>query len=323
MLMQHRVGFATLLGVALALAHGGARAQDYEPGVDVDVDAPDVDVDVPTPDVDVDVDAPTPDVDVDVQTPRYQPDVDIEARPPIEEMEVEMPAEVDRDWVFIEALGGYGVQFGETDYLPAGAPGDWMHPIVHGWDVGGTAGFLVDENVALIASYDYTNARSRHGAINGVVDDIQGSIDYHTIVGGLRLYVPVGFGRLRGELAGGVILPYETELEFQYAPGLAPAGISGTGTRVDEYSVGFGGQAALGYDFPIVGGLYFATQVRYRLFEAENSGEETRLTNFVTDFGAQPPSATTTTIRYGDGAAQPATNSVQDVRLQVGLGWQF
>lgn len=227
------------------------------------------------------------------------------------------------DMFFVEATGAYGVQFGETDYLPAGAVGDWQHPIVHGYSVGATAGFMIMPSMALIAEYDYTSAQSRTGRIDGLLDEVQGEIDYHTITAGARFFVPLPYGSFQAELGAGVVLPFETELRFQYAPTLAPVGISGTGTRIDEYSVGFGAHALFGYLIPIGDVFYSSLNVKFRTFESENSGERTRLTNFVTDFEGQPPTATTGEVRYGDGAARPSTNSVQDVRLQIALGARF
>ena len=230
-----------------------------------------------------------------------------------------------RPHVLIEASGAYGVQFGTTDYLPSGAPGQWQHPIVHGFGVGGTAGVVLDPAVALVANYEYSNARSRHGQLTGVIDDVQGSIDYHTIVAGVRLMAPLPFGALQAELAGGVLLPYETLLEVTYGPALGqlPTPITGTGTRITHYSVGFGGHALMGYRIPLGDMFHLALNVKYRLFESENSGETTELNNFVTDYEALPPTATTATIPHGENAAQPTTNSVQDVRGQLVLGAMF
>lgn len=228
--------------------------------------------------------------------------------------------------VFVEGTGSYGVQFGETSYLPSGAPGQYMHPIVHGFAVGGTAGvFVVHDTVALVANYEYTNARSRHGSITGVLDDVQGSIEYHTATVGMRLRAPTGFGAFHAEAAGGVVFPYETELQFDYGAALTqlPTPITGTGLRTDHYSVGFGGSALIGYEIPIFDCFYLAVNAKLRLFEAENAGETTDLDNVVTDFAATPPTATDATIAYGNGAAQPSTNSVQDVRLQLALGAAF
>lgn len=246
----------------------------------------------------------------------------------VEEVEVETVRRAETydgrpDHVFVEANGAYGVQFGETDYLPAGTVGDWQHPIVHGFSVGATAGFMVMPSVALIASYDYSRAQSRIGQIDGLLDEVQGEIDYHTITAGARFFVPLPYGSFQAELGVGVVLPFETELRLQYAPTLAAVGISGTGTRIDEYSVGVGAHALFGYLIPIGDIFYGAINVKLRTFESENSGERTRLTNFVTDFEGQPPTATTGEVRYGDGAAQPSTNSVQDVRLQIALGARF
>jgi hypothetical protein len=230
-----------------------------------------------------------------------------------------------RPLVLIEGTGGYGFQFGETEYLPSGAGDIYQHPMVHGYSVGGTLGVFLDPNLALIATYEYASAQSSRGDVPGVIDRIEGSIDFHTATAGLRLYHPIGFGRIRGELALGVLFPYSTELTVTHGAGLTqlPMPITGEGTRRDNYSVGFGGHAALGYEFPIVAGLYGALQVKYRLFQSENSGETTELRNFVTDYEAAPPRAVDATITHGDGAERPVTTSVQDVRLQATLGWMF
>jgi hypothetical protein len=227
--------------------------------------------------------------------------------------------------VFIEATGSYGIQFGRTDYLPSGGLTNYEHPIVHGFGVGATAGVNLIPGVALMANYEYSNARSRKGWIPGIIDEVQGKIDYHTIVAGLRLSVPAGIGFFQAELAVGVLLPFETELNITYGPQLAglPTPITGTGTMISNYSVGFGGHGMLGYRIPIIGGLYTAINLKLRTFESENSGETTQLSNFVTDFTAQPPTATTAEISFGEGAARPTTQSVQDVRLQLALGGEF
>lgn len=227
--------------------------------------------------------------------------------------------------LFIEATGAYGVQFGRTDYLPAGATADYQHPIVHGFGVGGTVGVSLIPGLAVIANYEYSNARSRHGSLQGVIDDVQGSIDYHTVVAGLRLSVPAGPGFFQAELAGGVVMPFHTELEITYGAALAglPTPITGTGTMISNYSVGFGGHGMIGYRIPIFGPLYTALNIKLRTFESENAGETNELRNFVTDFEALPPTAITADVPRGDGAARPTTNSVQDVRLQLAIGAEF
>lgn len=226
---------------------------------------------------------------------------------------------------FAELTGGYGVQFGETDYLPAGTPGDYQYPLVHGLTVGGAAGVMLSPNIALVGVYDYTWATTPTGSVTGVVDSIRGRVDYHTAALGLRIYVPLDFGRVRAEMGLGLLFPFHTELELQYGPmlGQLPTPVVGSGTMVDNYSIGFGGHAALGYEVPITPNLYVALNLRYRLYETENSGETTTLTNFVTDFGAVPPTPVTAEIPHGDGMATPHAYSVQDVRLQLGFGGGF
>jgi hypothetical protein len=142
----------------------------------------------------------------------------------------------------------------------------------------------------------------------------------------LRLYVPVGYGWFSGELAVGVAFPYTKRLEFVYNQALAPAGITGTGERVENFSVGFGGHAQIGYQLPIVPGLYLGFSLKYKLFESENSGETSEFRNFLDLDGLAEGGAPTTvdaTIEHGDGAARPMTDSVQEVRFQLSLGVGF
>jgi hypothetical protein len=222
---------------------------------------------------------------------------------------------------FVEAHGGYGAQIGVTDYLPDGAQEQYEFPYVHGYSVGATAGVMLHRDIAIIATYEYAAAESIPGELPGVIDQVYGALDYHTAVLGVRLYQSVGFGRVRAEVGGGVLFPFATRLEVEHGAGLAPLGIMGTGTRVENYSVGFGGQAALGYDMPLAVGLYLGIQARVKLFQSENSGETTEYTNFVTDYSA--PEAIDATIEHGDGRERPHTTSVQEARLQLALGYSF
>ena len=237
---------------------------------------------------------PTPAYSTQHPTPAYAADEDITY--------VE-PAPPPRHMFFLEATGAYGIQFGDTPYLPSGGPTDYQHPIVHGFGVGGTAGvYVIPDTLAIIANYEYDRSISREGVLTGVLDEVQGLIQYHTAMLGLRLRVPVGFGAIRAEVSGGVLFPFQTELSYQYGAGLSqlPTPITGTGTRTDFYSVGFGGSGLIGYEMPLFGPLYLAINIRLRTFQTENSGERTELRNFVTDFTALPPTAT-------DGRSRTAT----------------
>lgn len=227
--------------------------------------------------------------------------------------------------VFVEANGGGGLQIGNTDYLPSGSPTDFQFPWVGGYGVGATAGVMLGGPIALIASYEFDQSWTRTGSIAGVLNEVQGQISYHTAVAGLRLYVPTGFGAFRGSLAVGLIFPFSTQLQFEYGPALAqlPQAITGTGTSITNYSVGYGGVARIGYQIPIAGPIYTALDVELQAFQSENSGETQRLNNFVTDFTAQPPVATTATLRYGDNGLRPHTEGVTAGRLMLALGAQF
>ncbi len=231
--------------------------------------------------------------------------------------------EADRTVGFIEAQGGYGFQVGNLEYVPDGAGGDWKHPLVNGPAVGGTIGFHLAPNIALVANYEWTKAWSRKGEVPGILDEVQGKVDYHTVTAGFRLREPAGPGAVRAELGAGVVLPFETELELDYGAGLAQAGITGRGTQIENYNIGIAGHAQLGYEIPIGDVFYIALDLKLKVAQSSNEGKTTELRNFVTDFEAFPPTAVTTNIRHDDGAAQPTTYSLQSGRGMLTLGARF
>lgn len=237
----------------------------------------------------------------------------------------EAPAQTYPSTMLFELSGAYGLQVGETDYLPAGTPGDYQHPLANGPAIQGMVGVMVDPHVALFGAYRYTWATTVHGETTGVLDSVRGTVDYHTAEAGVRLFAPLEFGRLRGELAIGVAFPFHSRLEVQYGPALTqlPMPITGTGSRVSNYSVGIGGHAGVGYDLPLTENFYLGLGLQYSVFQSENSGETTDYTNFVTDYGATPPTAVTASVAHGDGEAAPHTYSVQDFRLHLSVGGGF
>jgi len=225
--------------------------------------------------------------------------------------------------VTVEVMGGWGVQLGETEYLPDGAPTDFQHPFVSGWSAGATAGWLFARDLALIATYEYRTASSVEGSVTGVIDRVQGSVMYHTAVLGLRLYRDLGPGRLRADMGVGVAFPFETETEYDWGDGLAPAGISGSGTRTDEYAIGFGVAGQVGYEVDVGGPVFIGLGIELRAFQSNNNDEQTRLDNVVTDLTAVPPVAVDATIDYGDGQAQPSTYAVADLGFRLAVGARF
>lgn len=233
------------------------------------------------------------------------------------------PPEERRSIGFVEASGAYGFQLGTTDYLPDGAAQQYQHPLVNGYAVGASAGYFLTPALAVVVSYEYAAASSREGDVDSVLTRVQGELDYHTLVAGLRLLHPLGFGALRAEIGLGVVLPYETRLEVDYGPALAPAGIAGTGSVTEDHGLGVGGHAVLGYEMPIHGPLYVAANLKLQVFQSGNDGEQTRLRNYVTDLSASPPAAVDADADHGDGEAQPTTHSVQAARLQLALGVRF
>lgn len=292
--VTHRLIALTVI-CGLALNAGTARAQDAE--VDVDVQPP---ATPPPPDtVVVRQETVTAEVDVDDDDDFYDDSI-----------------------FFAEAFGGGGFQLGDTEYLPSGTPGDWQFPVVYGFTVGGTVGLMLSDDIAVIVSYGYQRAQTRDGDLENVIENVEGRIDYHTAILGLRLYVPTGFGAFRGELGVGFVFPHSTELQIDYGPALAllPEPITGTGFRVTDFSFGYGGQARIGYEIRVFGPLYLALDLQLQVFQAENAGEVTELRNFVVDFAAMPPTAVNAVIRHGDGEERPETRGVGSGNLMLSVG---
>lgn len=216
-----------------------------------------------------------------------------------------------------EVTGGWGLQLGDTEYLPDGAAGQYKFPFFSGFQGGASAGWLFMPDLALIGTYEYWTSSSIEGSVTGAIDRVQGAVRYQTATVGLRLYRDLGPGRLRGDMSAGLIFPFETTVEYDWGAALAPAGISGTGTRTDRYKLGYGLQAALGYEVPIYRQAFIAAALELRAFQSNNKGEDMSLDNMVMDFSAPTP------IDVTMETTQPTTYSVQDLGLRVGVGTRF
>lgn len=227
---------------------------------------------------------------------------------------------------FIELTGGYDVQIGDIEYLPDGSPDDFKYPYVDGYFLGGTLGLNLKRGIALVGKYEYAQAWTPTGDIAGVLDEVQGEIDYHTATVGLRLSKQAGAGRVMVQFSAGIIFPFETKLEYTYGPALAmlPEGaITGRGSRTENFSLGYGGHGMVGYEFPFTERIYLGLGIELSSFQSENKGETTVFENFVTDFEAERPIAIDATIEHGDGQARPETRAVQSARGHLSLGVRF
>jgi hypothetical protein len=225
---------------------------------------------------------------------------------------------------FIEATGNWGLQIGRTPYVPDEAADQFKHPLTNGFGVGGTVGWRMTQGLAVIANYQYARSDSRDGSVQGVLDNIEGRISYQTLVIGLRLYRSAGRGRVFADMAAGLIFPFSTRLKYTYGAALAPAGITGTGRRKDEYGLGPGVRAGFGYAYDFAPNLYVGSYLGFEAFESNNNGEKTIFENFVEDFTAMPPTATNATVEYdNDGGPQPDTYGVAAARLFLTLGLRF
>ena len=256
---------------------------------------------------------------------QYQPDQEPAYQQPVYQQPVyqqPQPEQGPPQAGFIEAGGDWGFQLGPQDYVPDGTPGSSKHPLTNGFGFNATAGIGIGHGLYLIGDYAYGQATSRKGTINDVLDRVQGSINYQTLDAGMRMTRDAGPGALYGELGLGVMLPFETKLELDYGPALAPAGITGTGIKKDHYTWGLGGHGEFGYQLFLGRSAYLATGLRLQTFESNNDGEKTELTNFVED--PANPVPVTATINHGTSrAVSPTAYSVQDIRLHADLGVRF
>jgi hypothetical protein len=230
----------------------------------------------------------------------------------------------DRPVGFTEVVGGWGFQLGTTPYIPRGD--GFNHPLTNGPSVGAGAGLALTDTLFVVGDYSFTQARSVHGEIPGAVDEIEAGIHYQTVTAGLRSVCGHGPGRVYGEMTAGVLLPFDTEVRYTYNERLAPepVGISGVGTKRDEYNAGYGAQASMGYQRLLGDRFYVSGLLKVRAFTTSNVDRKTTLDNFVTDWTALPPAAVDATTTYEtDGENQPSTYSVQDGRVYLSVGAYF
>ncbi|MDB4957092.1 MAG: hypothetical protein JWO36_4661 [Myxococcales bacterium] len=225
---------------------------------------------------------------------------------------------------FIEVSGNWGLQFGTLPYLPDAVPGKTKQPLANGWGAGATAGLALVPDLAVFVDYRYGTAGTRHGELTGALTDVQGTIRFHAFTAGLRIARELGPGRFFAQLGVGAVLPFHTTITLVYAPELAAIAITGTGVQRDEYNVGYGAQGALGYHEDLGPSVYLGVDLRLETFESSNNGRDTVFSNFVTDFTVQRPAPISTTLHHSTTDAVPPTNySIQDVRIEVSLGYGF
>lgn len=228
--------------------------------------------------------------------------------------------------LFAEASGAFGMQLGEQSYLPT-ADGQYMHPMTSGYAVGATAGWQFMPDLALAGTWEYASANSRNGEVTNALDDVEGTITYHTVALGARWTRPMGPGRLYGELGAGVIMPFETRVHYDYAAAMGglPTPILGTGDKIDEYNLGVGAYGQLGYQLDLTKDVYVSAAMRLKSFQSNNDGRQTRFENFVPNMSQ--PQAMNATIEYDSdaiaGTATPTTYSVQDLRAYLAVGFRL
>jgi hypothetical protein len=224
---------------------------------------------------------------------------------------------------FVEIEGNWGVNLGQLPYVPDGPPGHTKHPFANGFGGGATVGVAVARRwLYVIVDYRYAHASPRDGSIFGVLTNIHGSLDFHTLTAGVRLEHRAGPGSLYSQMALGVVFPFHTTLRYTYAPEVAAIGLAGIGTDVENYGVAIGGLGELGYHVALPSHFTIGAGLRIEAFESNNDERLSVLTNFVLNFAAPTP-VTFVTNHTTSGPVPPITYSIQDVRLQIALGYRF
>jgi hypothetical protein len=216
-----------------------------------------------------------------------------------------------------EVTGGWGVQLGDTEYLPNGTSTTYKYPFVSGFAGGASVGWLFLPDLALVGSYETWIASSVDGSVAGAIDRVEGAVRYQTATLGFRLYRDLGPGRLRAQMSAGLVFPFETTTEYDWGPALAPAGITGTGITTERYGLGYGAETQLGYELALRGAMFISAALELRAFQSDNKGKDMTLDNMVMDFSA--PTAIDATMTHD----QPTTYSVQDLGLRLGVGARF
>ena len=239
----------------------------------------------------------------------------------------EPPAEATyaRPVLFVEVFGNWGVNFGQTSFVPDERPGTSKYPFASGFGGGAALGITVlPPWLSLFVDWRYGSASTISGHLANALTNVHGEISYHAFTLGLRMEHHAGIGSVYAQFAGGALLPFHTTIEQTYDPALAQIGITGQGRKQDDYGAAYGAEAEMGYHFDLPARFYVGAGLRLAAFQSSNNGHDTTLTNFVTDFTAVPPVAVTATIHHNTvNAAIPTTYSVQDIKLSVSVGYRF
>jgi hypothetical protein len=226
------------------------------------------------------------------------------------------------DRVFVEVNGNWGPQLGQQDYVPNGTPTATKAPLTNGFGLGATGGFAISKDFELLVDYTRGYADSRNGYVMGALSQVDGSIVYDAFAAGARMGHRLGPGRIYGQLALGVVMPFSTKVTYDYAPTVAALGLTGTGTETANYGTGIGAHGEFGYHVAIAQGVYLGASLRLQAFQSSNDGQITRYSNFVTDF-SNPRPITVDVMHGTTSAATPENYSVQDARFHLALGYDF
>lgn len=227
---------------------------------------------------------------------------------------------------FVEVFGNWGVNFGQTEFIPDGPPGTSKYPFASGFGGGVAVGINVLPSwFSIFIDYRYGQTRTVSGELTGALSTVHGELHYHTLTAGVRLERPAWRGAVYAQLAAGAMMPFHQTIEFEYDPALAAIGITGTGTRKDHFGFARGAEAEMGYHFDLPSRFYVGAGIRVATFQATNNGRDTNFDNFVLDFTARPPVAVTSDIHFNKhtGPNMPTTYSVQDIRLNISAGYRF
>lgn len=213
---------------------------------------------------------------------------------------------------FIEGGLAYGYQMSNSQYVEVNNGTLLKGPSSQGVALDLAGGYALVPNVAIMADLQWAHASTRTGQNNdGDTEEL--SVSFTSLALGLRTTVPVGRGEVYAQLALGIVLPFETELDENRGGGE-------TRNTTIGYNSGIGARGEMGYHFALNERMYLGAGLRLQAFATDNVGKQRVRTE---QPSGQVERETYSTNPDGNNTRDAEALSLQDVRLRIGFGYRF